>query len=73
VAKSKGIKSIAFPSISTGAYRYPLNRAVRIALGEINRFINQNSLPDKISIVCFDTKTQENYQTATLKEDSSHA
>src|SRR5262245_53191701 len=38
-----GIRSVAFPSISTGAYSFPLERACRIALSEIQIFLNKNS------------------------------
>jgi O-acetyl-ADP-ribose deacetylase (regulator of RNase III) len=58
------IKTIAFPSISTGAYSYPLEDACNIALDEILTFI-QNS-PDtfeKIAMVCFEEKTYNTYKT----------
>ena len=57
------IKTIAFPSISTGAYSYPLEEACNIALDEILTFI-QNS-PDtfeKIAMVCFEEKTYNTYK-----------
>src|SRR5437016_2368547 len=39
------LAAIAFPSISTGAYRFPVERACRIALAEIKSFLAQNPLP----------------------------
>jgi O-acetyl-ADP-ribose deacetylase (regulator of RNase III) len=38
---SKGLRSIAFPSISTGAYGYPIEEASRIALGTAKKFLEQ--------------------------------
>ncbi|MGN0144462.1 MAG: macro domain-containing protein [Clostridium sp.] len=52
------IKTLAFPSISTGAYGYPLEDASKIALEEIFSFINEypNAF-DQISMICHDQKT----------------
>jgi O-acetyl-ADP-ribose deacetylase len=47
------IKSIAFPSISTGAYGYPIELASEIALTEIINFLKTNSSIEKVVIVCF--------------------
>jgi O-acetyl-ADP-ribose deacetylase (regulator of RNase III) len=55
------IKTIAFPSISTGAYRYPVEEAAKIALTEINKFLKSNSTIEKIIIVCFDKSTFDVY------------
>ncbi len=52
------IKSIAFPSISTGAYGYPLEDASKIALEEIMSFINEfPETFDEIAMICYDQKT----------------
>lgn len=64
LAVENGIKTIAFPSISTGAYRFPVKRAARIALQEISRFLEENSSIEKVLIVCFDEKTYEAYTEA---------
>jgi O-acetyl-ADP-ribose deacetylase len=61
LAKEHGIQSIAFPSISTGAYGFPVVKASRIAAGEIKSFLEQNSLPGKVILVCFDAHTYESY------------
>ena len=41
LAKENGVKSIAFPSISTGVYRFPVDQAAKIAVGEILNFLNK--------------------------------
>jgi O-acetyl-ADP-ribose deacetylase (regulator of RNase III) len=57
------IKTIAFPSISTGAYSYPLEDACNIALDEILSFIkNSPDILDEIAIVCIDEKTYNTFQ-----------
>lgn len=58
------IKTIAFPSISTGAYSYPLKEACLIALDEILSFIEK--FPDtfeEIAMVCLDKRTYDMFQT----------
>ena len=64
LAEKYSIKTIAFPSISTGAYRFPLERAVRIALKEIKDFLERNKTVEKIIIVCFEKKVYEAYISA---------
>jgi O-acetyl-ADP-ribose deacetylase len=47
------IRTIAFPSISTGVYGFPIERASRIALTSIMVHLSTSALPEKIIIVCF--------------------
>lgn len=65
VAIENGIRSVAFPSISTGAYRFPLEEAAHIAVSTIRRFAEEN--PDKLDIVewiLFDKRTFDAYEKA---------
>mgnify|MGYP001319148425 CR=1 FL=1 len=64
LAVENNIKTIAFPSISTGAYRFPLERAAKIAIREITQFLNDNDSIDKVIMVCFDEKTKAAYSEA---------
>jgi len=48
LAVENGIKTIAFPSISTGAYRFPVERAARIAMQEISEFLREDSSIEKV-------------------------
>lgn len=70
LAVDNGIKTIAFPSISTGAYRFPVKRAARIAILEITNFLEKDGSLDRVFIVCFDERTLEAYEGALkgLKE-----
>ena len=62
LAKENNIKTIAFPSISTGAYMFPLERAAKIALTETKNFLDRNDFLDKIIFVCFDENTKKVYE-----------
>ena len=64
LAKEHGVKTIAFPSISTGVYRFPVGQAAKIAVGEILNFLNQDDSIEQVTIVCFDDKTKEYYVDA---------
>lgn len=52
-----GIRSIAFPAISTGAYRFPMERAARIAVAEIRRFLTDEPPIERILLVAFDAQS----------------
>ena len=63
LAAQHGCKSIAFPSISTGAYGYPLIEASRIALTTIREFISQHpDALDLIELVTFSDRDHQMYQ-----------
>ena len=49
LAVENGIRSIAFPSISTGIYSFPLDKAVKIAIGTAKKFVDEN--PDKLDVI----------------------
>ena len=52
-AKEVGAQTVAFPSISTGAYRFPLERATEIALRETKKFLETDDTVKKVIFVCF--------------------
>ena len=53
LAEQHGIRTIAFPSISTGAYGFPMDRAARIAVRETKGFLERNASVAKVRLVCF--------------------
>jgi len=62
LAKDKGVRKIAFPSISTGVYSFPLDRAAEIAVQTVFDYISENpEVYDIIEWVCFDERTLEAY------------
>ena len=52
-------KTIAFPSISTGIYKFPKDKAAKIAIKTISNFLEENQKIQKVILVSFD---DENYQ-----------
>lgn len=64
IAKENGIQSIAFPSISTGIYCFPVDLAATIAIQQITNFLEQNPSFEKVIIVCFDEETLKVYRNA---------
>jgi O-acetyl-ADP-ribose deacetylase (regulator of RNase III) len=67
LAEQHGIRTIAFPSISTGAYGFPLKRATEIALEETKKFIEKDQTLEKIAFVCFGEKVLRTYQEVAGK------
>ena len=67
LAKEYGIRSIAFPSISTGVYRFPVELAAKIAIEEILHFLETDDSMTQVLLVCFDEATKEAYQAAFTK------
>lgn len=53
---------IAFPNISTGIYRFPKERAAKIALQSVTDFLKHHEIPQKVYFVCFDLENYRIYQ-----------
>jgi O-acetyl-ADP-ribose deacetylase (regulator of RNase III) len=65
LAVDRGCRSIAFPSISTGAYGYPIESASRVALAAIRDFLNANpDALDRVEIATFSARDYRMYQRA---------
>lgn len=56
LATETGISSIAFPAISTGVYGYPKERAARIMLEVVNRYLTEHALPRTVYLVFFSNR-----------------
>jgi len=61
LAVAKGIRSIAFPAISTGVYGFPLERATAIAIREVREFLEENPSLHKVVFVCFGKRAYQCY------------
>ena len=72
IAENYQLKSIAFPSISTGVYGYPLKLAIPIALKEITEFLKRYPSLERVIIVGFDSIVFDSYTQSlnVLKSDS---
>ena len=73
LADDHGIKSIAFPSISTGAFGYPVHEAATIAIRTVNEFLPSSVHLEHVRFVLFDSATCGAYSRAveTLSQQSS--
>ena len=63
LAKENGIKSISFPSISTGVYRFPIDKAAKIALTTVKEFIQEHNL-EEVRFVLFSERDLKVYEEA---------
>jgi O-acetyl-ADP-ribose deacetylase (regulator of RNase III) len=63
LAADNGVKSIAFPAISTGVYGYPSEQAAAIAVRETREFLSAGTSVERIIFACFDGKTLAIYQS----------
>jgi O-acetyl-ADP-ribose deacetylase (regulator of RNase III) len=63
VAVEHGLRSVAFPSISTGAYRYPIADAARVALGTVSAFLEGHAAAlDVVRFVLFSSGDLQVYR-----------
>lgn len=68
LASGHGCRTVAFPSISTGVYRFPLSRAARIAVREILAFLKTDRTVETVFLVCFDPETKAAYDAALAEQ-----
>ena len=59
-----GLRSIAFPAISTGAYGFPLERAASIAVSEVRRVLSREEVETRVIFVCFGSAAVSSFQQA---------
>jgi O-acetyl-ADP-ribose deacetylase (regulator of RNase III) len=69
LAEQHGVKSIAFPAISTGVYGFPMERAAKIAVRQVGAFLKDCPQMERVIFVCFGRAAVEAYQAAM--EESS--
>jgi O-acetyl-ADP-ribose deacetylase (regulator of RNase III) len=66
LARQHGVRSIAFPAISCGAYRFPLDRAARIAIASIREAVMKYPELESVHIAAFDTTVEAAMKRALL-------
>ncbi|MEE8374461.1 MAG: O-acetyl-ADP-ribose deacetylase [Dehalococcoidia bacterium] len=71
MAVQHGLKTISFPSISTGVYSYPVDLAAEVALGTVISFLHVDSSLSEVVFVLFDSGTHQSYVEA-LRELTGH-
>lgn len=62
LAEQHHCQTVAFPSISTGVFAFPIKPAAKIALTTINDFLQNSHVVEQVSMVCFDDDTFRAYQ-----------
>lgn len=72
LAEEYQLKSIAFPCISTGAYRYPKRAAATIALKVIEAFLHTHPAFEKVIIVCFSEEDFQIYKNIDRESRKFH-
>lgn len=61
LAAAHGLRSVAFPAISTGVYGFPLARATRVAVGEVRRALEAGSPVERVVFCCFSPGDRDVY------------
>jgi O-acetyl-ADP-ribose deacetylase (regulator of RNase III) len=64
LAAQHGVRTIAFPAISTGIYGFPMDRAARIAIRETRQFLLANTMPERVVFVCFSAASHDEHLAA---------
>jgi O-acetyl-ADP-ribose deacetylase (regulator of RNase III) len=64
IADENSVTTMAFPSISTGAYRYPVNEAARIAIKSVAETLQKTSFVKEVRFALFDSSTLDAYVAA---------
>lgn len=64
IASDRGLKTIAFPAISCGVYRYPVEEAAKVAIASTLEFLESDNLLEKIIFVCFGDRNYQAYLDA---------
>jgi O-acetyl-ADP-ribose deacetylase len=72
LATGKRLTSISFPSISTGAYGYPLHEAAKIAVSTVVSFLKEQATSlTEVVFVLFDARTYDSYRSALQEATGS--
>ena len=64
LASQNGCRTVDFPSISTGVYHFPLEKAAGIAVGTIAEYLKEHPEIERVRMVCFDLRTKAFYDRA---------
>ena len=64
LASENGCKTVDFPSISTGVYHFPLEKASEIAIKTIAEYLFEHPEIERVRMVCFDERTRASYDAA---------
>ena len=68
LARDQGLASIAFPSIATGAFGYPIELAAAVAQSTVKAFLEKNHLPERVIFCCFSESDRLVYLDVARRE-----
>jgi O-acetyl-ADP-ribose deacetylase len=66
IAMQKNLRSLAFPSISTGIYRFPIGKAATIAIETVRQSLAETSFVEEVIFCCFSESDLKIYQSALV-------
>ena len=72
LAVHAGCRTVAFPSISTGVYRFPIDCAAKIAVATIRQCLAEYRTLERVTMVCFDSHTRSAYERALEESEGRH-
>lgn len=64
LAAAHGCKTVAFPAISTGVYRYPLDQAASVAVAAVRAFLARDSSVERVTFVCWPQQVKDAFDRA---------
>ena len=64
LAAAHGCKTVAFPAISTGVYRYPLDQAAAVAVAAVRAFLARDSSVERVTFVCWPQQVKDAFDRA---------
>ncbi|MGQ0536906.1 MAG: macro domain-containing protein [Methanobacteriota archaeon] len=67
LGKRHDVQTMAFPSIATGAYRFPVERAATIAVREVSGWCAGHDIPIEVTFVCFGDEARRAYEEALAR------
>jgi O-acetyl-ADP-ribose deacetylase len=73
LAVQHGLKTIAFPAISTGVYGFPLDRATKIAVREVKQFLEGHPEIEQVTFCCFSSDASALYEAEVAKSGKGRA
>ena len=71
LASENDCKTVDFPSISTGVYHFPLDKAAHIAINTISDYLKAHDDIERVRMVCFDSRTLAQYEKALTEKEES--
>lgn len=69
LAQQHGLRTVAFPAISTGVYGYPVPDAARVAVRTVRRWLKRGGDVERVRFVCFDAANHAAYQAALAEPE----